>query len=49
MQLASKMRFVSAQLVALFDGDLWQRSASHANAMAARLAHRDRGAARRPG
>jgi len=37
MQLASKMRFVSAQLVALFDGDLWQRSASHANAMAARL------------
>ena len=37
MQLASKMRFVSAQLVALFDGDLWLRNASHANAMAARL------------
>ena len=37
MQLASKMRFVSAQLVALFDGDLWLRSAQHANAMAARL------------
>ncbi|UZN01491.1 low specificity L-threonine aldolase [Cellulomonas sp. S1-8] len=37
MQLASKMRFVSAQLVALYEGDLWQRSAQHANAMAARL------------
>ena len=37
MQLASKMRFVSAQLIALLDGDLWLRSASHANAMAARL------------
>ncbi len=38
MQLASKMRFVSAQLVALLEGDLWLRNASHANAMAARLA-----------
>ena len=38
MQLASKMRFVSAQLLALLDGDLWLRSAQHANAMAARLA-----------
>ncbi len=37
-QLASKMRFASAQLVALLDGDLWLRSARHANAMAARLA-----------
>lgn len=37
MQLASKMRFISAQLVALYEGDLWQRNASHANAMAARL------------
>ena len=37
MQLASKMRFVSAQLLALFDGDLYLRSARHANAMAARL------------
>ncbi|WP_273654729.1 threonine aldolase family protein [Cellulomonas fimi] len=37
MQLASKMRFVSAQLVAMFEGDLWLRSAQHANAMAARL------------
>lgn len=37
-QLASKMRFASAQLIALLDGDLWWRSAKHANAMAARLA-----------
>lgn len=37
MQLGSKMRFLSAQLLALFSGDLWLRSASHANAMAARL------------
>lgn len=37
MQLASKMRFVSAQLVALYEGDLWLRSAARANAMAARL------------
>jgi threonine aldolase len=37
MQLASKMRFVSAQLIALLEGDLWLRSARHANAMAARL------------
>jgi threonine aldolase len=39
MQLASKMRFVSAQLLALLDGDLWLRSARHANAMAGRLRH----------
>jgi threonine aldolase len=38
MQLASKMRFVSAQLEALLEGDLWQRCAAHANAMARRLA-----------
>lgn len=37
MQLASKMRFVSAQLLALYEGDLWLRGAGHANAMAARL------------
>lgn len=37
MQLASKMRFVSAQLIALLTDDLWRRSAGHANAMAARL------------
>ncbi|WP_200847079.1 low specificity L-threonine aldolase [Microbacterium sp. 18062] len=37
MQLASKMRFVSAQLVALLEGDLWLRNARHSNAMAQRL------------
>jgi len=37
MQLSSKMRFVSAQLVALYEGDLYLRNARHANAMAARL------------
>jgi threonine aldolase len=37
MQLASKMRFLSAQLIALIDGDLWQRNGLHANAMAQRL------------
>lgn len=37
-QLLSKMRFVSAQLVALYEDDLWLRLAAHANAMAARLA-----------
>jgi len=37
MQLASKMRFVSAQLIALLTDDLWLRSASHANAMAGKL------------
>lgn len=37
-QLASKSRFLAAQLVALLEGDLWWRSAAHANAMAARLA-----------
>jgi threonine aldolase len=37
MQLASKMRFISAQLIALYEDDLWLRNASHSNAMAARL------------
>jgi len=36
-QLASKMRFVSAQFVAMFEGDLWRRNATNANAMARRL------------
>jgi threonine aldolase len=34
MQLASKMRFISAQFDALLTGDLWQKSAQHANRMA---------------
>ena len=37
MQLSSKMRFVSAQLVALLTDDLYRRSANHANAMAGHL------------
>ena len=38
MQLASKMRFVSAQLLRLLDDDLWRETAGHANAMARLLA-----------
>jgi threonine aldolase len=38
------MRFVSAQLLALLDGDLWRRAAGHANAMALRLARGVQGA-----
>ena len=37
-QLASKMRFLSAQLEALLAGDLWLENARGANAMASRLA-----------
>ncbi|MHB1171037.1 MAG: threonine aldolase family protein [Lacisediminihabitans sp.] len=37
MQLASKMRFVSAQLIALLSDDLWLESAIHSNAMATHL------------
>jgi threonine aldolase len=36
--LWSKMRFLSAQLIAYLEDDLWLRNARHANAMAARLA-----------
>jgi threonine aldolase len=42
LQLASKMRFLSAQLDALLTDELWLRSATQANAMAARLADRIR-------
>jgi threonine aldolase len=35
--LFSKMRFVSAQIEAMLEGDLWLRLARHANAMAQRL------------
>ena len=38
MQLASKMRFLSAQFVALLGDDLWRRNAAHANGLARRLA-----------
>jgi threonine aldolase len=37
MQLGSKMRFLSAQLLALFEGDLWLRNANNSNQMAQRL------------
>lgn len=38
LQLASKGRFLAAQFVALLEDRLWHQLASHANAMAARLA-----------
>jgi threonine aldolase len=38
MQLTSKMRYVSAQLLALYGSDLWLENAYHANLMASRLA-----------
>jgi threonine aldolase len=34
MQLASKMRFLSAQFEALFKSDLWLQNAQHSNRMA---------------
>ncbi len=37
-QLASKMRFLAAQFEALISEELWLRCATHANAMAAKLA-----------
>jgi threonine aldolase len=37
MQLPSKMRFVSAQILALFEGDLYVRNGSHANSLALKL------------
>ena len=38
MQLASKMRYISAQYIAYFRNELWKKSASHSNAMARILA-----------
>ncbi len=38
MQLASKMRFISAQYLAYFRNDLWKRNAAHSNSMALVLA-----------
>ncbi len=43
MQLASKMRFISAQFDALLTGDLWLKSAQHANRMAKLLEQELRG------
>jgi threonine aldolase len=39
-QLASKMRFLAAGWLALFENDLWLRNAEHANAAAGRLAQK---------
>ncbi len=40
MQLASKMRYISAQYIAYFRNDLWKQCASHANSMASVLAEK---------
>lgn len=40
LQLASKMRFLSAQLNALYEGDLWRTSATRSNEMAQYLNER---------
>lgn len=39
MQLASKMRYMAVQFIALLEDGLWLRSAAQANAMATRLAN----------
>ena len=43
MQLASKMRYLAAQLLGLLEDQLWLRNAAHANLMARRLADGIRG------
>ena len=43
MQLASKMRFISAQFEALLSNDLWRKNAAHANEMARLLAEKTAG------
>jgi len=40
MQLASKMRFISAQFIALLSDDLWLKNARHSNEMARLLAEK---------
>jgi threonine aldolase len=40
MQLASKMRFISAQYISYFRDDLWKRCATHSNTMARIMADR---------
>jgi len=39
MQLASKMRYISAQFSAMLTGNLWRANAAHANAMAQLLSN----------
>jgi threonine aldolase len=43
MQLASKMRFISAQYIAYFKNDLWRRNAAQSNSMALILAEKMKG------
>jgi threonine aldolase len=43
MQLASKMRFISAQYIAYFNNDLWRRNAARSNSMALVLAEKMKG------
>jgi threonine aldolase len=43
MQLASKMRYLAAQLLGLLEDQLWLHNAAHANRMARRLADGVRG------
>ncbi|TAL58916.1 MAG: aminotransferase class V-fold PLP-dependent enzyme [Bacteroidetes bacterium] len=40
MQLASKMRFISAQYIAYFRNDLWKKCATRSNSMAWKLAEK---------
>jgi threonine aldolase len=40
MQLASKMRFISAQYIAYFKNELWRKNAEHSNSMALILAEK---------
>ena len=40
MQLASKMRFISAQYIAYFKNELWRKNAEHSNSMALLLAEK---------
>jgi threonine aldolase len=40
MQLASKMRFISAQYIGYFRDELWRKCASHSNAMAIIMAEK---------
>jgi threonine aldolase len=40
MQLASKMRFISAQYIAYFSNELWRKNARHSNSMALLLAEK---------
>jgi len=40
MQLASKMRFISAQYIGYFKNDLWKKCAEHSNSMAGLLAEK---------